>query len=147
MDCAIPNQFFSTGIGAPLFWVDKNKKYSVTLASCMSPLDLKQKCEAPHIAPQSFFDSLETGATPFTASMATTTPMLEIKENEIPFIDTETLRTKLQTMSPYYMSPDMVDAITGSVQSDAAAKLQTTPEILANLSTVIGNIKRYTNTQ
>lgn len=146
MDCAIPNQFFSTGVGAPLFWVDKNKKYSVTLASCMTPLDLKQKCEAPNIAPQSFFDSLETGATPFTASMATTTPMLEIKDNEIPFIDTETLRTKLQTMSPYYISPDILDAIMGSVQSDAAAKLQTTPEILANLSTVIGNIKRYTNT-
>ena len=146
MGCAIPNQFFSTGIGGALFWVDKNKKYSVALASCMTPLELKQKCEAPNIAPQSFFDSLETGTTPFTSAMATTIPMLEVKDNELPFIDTETLRTKLQKMSPYYMSPDIIDAITESVQSDAAAKLQTTPEILADLTTVIGNIKRYTNT-
>jgi hypothetical protein len=145
MGCKYPNQFFSTAIGAPVFWVDNNVKYAVsTCAACSA--EINAKCMAANIAPQSFLDSCSTSSTPFSCSMVKEAPSLEIIDSQLPLIDTESLRMKLQNMSPYFLSPDIVDFITSSTTSDAAAKLQTTPEILANLTAVIGNIKKYTNT-
>jgi hypothetical protein len=141
MGCTEPNQFFSTYFGGPTFWVDKNKKYPIDIGTCLTC----HPCTFTNIAPQSFFDILETSATPFECSMVRSS-QLEIKDSELPLIDTDTLRTKLQEMSPYYLSPDIVDAVTSSIENNSAADLQTTPEILANISKVIGNIKRFTNT-
>lgn len=145
MGCKYPNQFFSTAIGAPVYWVNNNVKYAVgTCTTCSA--EINTKCLAPNIAPQSFLDSCATSPIPFSCSVVMETPWLQILDTQLPIIDTASLRMKLQNMSPYYLSPDIVDFITSPVSSDAAAKLQTTPEILADLTTVIGNIKRYTNT-
>lgn len=147
MGCATPNQFFSTGKNAPVFWVDKNKMYAVSAGACSTcPADIPTKCSSPNIVTQGFLDSLQKSSMGFSCLIALSPSRLEIKDTELPFIDTETLRMKLQEMSPYYLSPDIVDAITGTLQSDTAAKVQTTPEILANLRTVVSNIKRYTRT-
>jgi len=147
MGCSLPNQFFSTGKGLPVYWVDKNKRYLVEAGGCSQcPGDIPTKCGLPNIVPESFFSGLTTSTIPFSCLMPNTASKLEIKDTELPIIDTESLRTKLQNMSPYYLSPDVVDAITGSIQTDAASQLRTTPDILASLTNVIQNIKKFTNT-
>lgn len=64
------------------------------------------------------------------------------------FIDTATLLTKLQDFSPYYLSPDTLSYITGSIVSatDSQASVATTSDMYINISNIINNIKTLTNT-
>jgi hypothetical protein len=64
------------------------------------------------------------------------------------FIDTSTLLTKLQDFSPYYLSPDTLTYITGSIVSatDSQASVATTSDVYINIANIINNIKTLTNT-
>jgi hypothetical protein len=69
-------------------------------------------------------------------------------ERDVGTIDTTVLRSKLQQLSPYYLSPDTLQYITGSIISaaDSQASIMTTSDILINITNVINNIKTLTNT-
>ena len=64
------------------------------------------------------------------------------------FVDTSTLLTKLQDFSPYYLSPDTLTYITGSIVSatDSQASVATTSDMYINIANIINNIKTLTNT-
>jgi hypothetical protein len=61
-------------------------------------------------------------------------------------IDTQTLVSQLNQMSPYYLSPDTLQYITASIISgpETDKNLMTDAEILINISRVISNIKTMT---
>jgi len=63
-------------------------------------------------------------------------------------IDTQTLLSKLNQMSPYYLSPDTLQYITSSIISsaDTDASLMTDSDKLSNISKVIKNLKTLTGT-
>lgn len=63
-------------------------------------------------------------------------------------IDTTTLLSKLQQLSPYYLSPDTLQYITSSIISatDTENSLITSSDILINITNIINNIKFLTNT-
>jgi len=64
------------------------------------------------------------------------------------FVDTATLLTKLQDFSPYYLSPDTLSYITGSIVSatDSQASVATTSDVYINITNILNNIKTLTNT-
>ena len=63
-------------------------------------------------------------------------------------VDTTTLLSKIQTLSPYYLSPDTLQYITTSIISaaDSTATITTTSDILVNIGNVVKNIKSITGT-
>jgi hypothetical protein len=65
------------------------------------------------------------------------------------YIDTPTLLMKLQDLSPYYLSPDILNYITESIVSanDARATIAQTSNLYINMASTINNIKALTNTQ
>jgi hypothetical protein len=65
------------------------------------------------------------------------------------YIDTTTLLMKLQDLSPYYLSPDILDYITENIISanDAKAAIAQTSNLYINMASTINNIKALTNTQ
>ena len=69
-------------------------------------------------------------------------------DRDVGTVDTTVLRSKLQQFSPYYLSPDTLQYITGSIISaaDSQATIMTTSDILINITNVINNIKTLTNT-
>jgi hypothetical protein len=144
--CSNPNQFFSTGSGAPVFWVNNNTKYPVAACSAC-PTAISSNCSKPNIAPQGFFDKLTTGAA-FACSMVTVTPLFFSGE-QAGSIDTTVLRSKLNQLSPYYISPDTLQYITSSIISaeESASSVMTTSDTLINISKVIQNIRIITGTQ
>lgn len=64
------------------------------------------------------------------------------------FVDTSTLLTKLQDFSPYYLSPDTLTYITGTVvaATDPQVSIPTTSDSYINIANIINNIKTLTNT-
>jgi len=69
-------------------------------------------------------------------------------ERNVGTVDTTVLRSKLQQLSPYYLSPDTLQYITSSIISaaDSQTTIMTTSDILINIANVINNIKVLTNT-
>ena len=69
-------------------------------------------------------------------------------DRDVGTIDTTVLRSKLQQLSPYYLSPDTLQYITGSIISaaDSQTSIMTTSDILINITNVVNNIKILTNT-
>jgi hypothetical protein len=59
-------------------------------------------------------------------------------------IDAETLRGKLETLSPYYLSPDVLKYITSALISpdELQAELMNTSDIFAKINTSMGSIRR-----
>jgi hypothetical protein len=145
MGCNNPNQFFSTGAGAPVFWVNNNTKHPVSTCSAC-PTAISTNCSRPNIAPQGFFDQLPTGPA-FTCGMVLTSPML-FSSTQTGAVDTTALRSKLNQMSPYYLSPDTLQYITSSIISaaDSSASIMTTSDVLINIARVINNIRTITGT-
>ena len=144
--CNNPNKFFSTSSGAAVFWVNNNTKYPVASCSACSAAILSN-CSKPTIAPQVFFDKLNTGSA-FTCNMVSATPML-FSNAETGSVDTTALRAKINQLSPYYLSPDTLEYITSSIISaaDSSASIMTTSDTLINLTNVINNIKILTSTE
>jgi hypothetical protein len=68
--------------------------------------------------------------------------------NELGTIDTTLLTAKLQTFSPYYLSPDILQNIVRSIVSanDIGGTLQYTSDTLVNINQIVNNIKTLTNT-
>jgi hypothetical protein len=69
-------------------------------------------------------------------------------DTSIGMVDTEVLTSKLQTLSPYYISPDIMKNIVGSIvpTSNIKDKLQYSSDQLVNIGHIIQNIKTLTNT-
>jgi hypothetical protein len=69
-------------------------------------------------------------------------------EKSTGYIDTSILLTKLQDLSPYYLSPDTLNYITSSIVSpnDAKNSVITTSDLYINIAKTINNIKALTNT-
>ena len=59
-------------------------------------------------------------------------------------VDTETLRMKLQTLSPYYISPDTMKYITDLLISpdDVQEELMRSSDLFAKIDKSVGEIKR-----
>jgi hypothetical protein len=68
--------------------------------------------------------------------------------NELGTIDTTALTVKLQSFSPYYLSPDILQNIVRSIVSanDVGGTLQYTSDTLVNINQIVNNIKTLTNT-
>jgi hypothetical protein len=68
--------------------------------------------------------------------------------NELGTIDATTLTIKLQSFSPYYLSPDILQNIVRSIVSanDIGGTLQYTSDTLVNINQIVNNIKTLTNT-
>lgn len=64
------------------------------------------------------------------------------------YIDTPALLTKLQDFSPYYLSPDTLKYITGSIISGGEVQnsVLTTSDLYINIANTLNNIKALTNT-
>jgi hypothetical protein len=141
---------------------DQNKVYYVTndmkylITSCSScNLDL---CSKAKIVNGGSLNSLRASSTPFTCSLLpagvnqdTLDAVGKIaysSDTNVGMIDTTILRTKLQQLSPYYLSPDTLQYITTSIISaaDSQATIMTTSDILINITNIINNIKILTNT-
>jgi len=145
--CSNPNQFFSlTGSGTNVFWVDAGLTTKYPVSSC-TPCGEIAICTKVNKAPQSFFDSLKTGPN-FTCPMIAAS-QLAFLDTQTGVVDTTTLRSNLQQLSPYYISPDVLQNITGSILSaaDTTATISTTSDILIDINNVINNIKSLTNTR
>jgi len=71
---------------------------------------------------------------------------LAFSQNLAVTIDTQTLISQLNQMSPYYLSPDTLQYITTSIISgpETDKSLMTDAEMLINISRVISNIKTMT---
>jgi hypothetical protein len=67
---------------------------------------------------------------------------------ELGMIDTTALTVKLQSFSPYYLSPDILQNIVRSIVSanDVGGTLQYTSDTLININQIVNNIKTLTNT-
>ena len=67
---------------------------------------------------------------------------------ELGTIDTTALTVKLQSFSPYYLSPDILQNIVRSIVSanDIGGTLQYTSDTLVNINQIVNNIKTLTNT-
>jgi hypothetical protein len=65
-------------------------------------------------------------------------------DEDVGMIDAETLRMKLQTLSPYYISPDTMKYITDLLISpdDVQEDLMKTSDIFAKITTSVNGIKR-----
>jgi hypothetical protein len=77
-----------------------------------------------------------------------TNPKLEFEaEATIGVVDTEALRTKLQTMSPYYLSPDVMRYITNALIGTDTSKttIDSTADTLARMTSTVNTIKNVTN--
>jgi len=63
------------------------------------------------------------------------------------YIDTPALLTKLQNFSPYYLSPDTLKYITGSIISggDVQDSVIKTSDLYINIANTLNNIKALTN--
>jgi hypothetical protein len=63
-------------------------------------------------------------------------------------IDTAVLTSKLQTFSPYYISPDKMKNIVGSIipANNVSDKIQYSSDQLVNIGNIVQNIKTLTNT-
>jgi hypothetical protein len=92
-------------------------------------------------------NNIDTINTAYTMLGCGKTPIL-FSPNQTDVIDTQTLISKLNQMSPYYLSPDTLQYITTSIisSSDTDASLMTDADKLTNISNVIQNIKRMTGT-
>jgi len=75
-------------------------------------------------------------------------PPLAFSQNLANVIDTQMLLSKLNQMSPYYLSPDTLQYITSSIISsaDTDASLMTDSDKLSHISAVITNLKTLTGT-
>jgi hypothetical protein len=70
-------------------------------------------------------------------------------DSDIGYINTDELRSNLQRMSPYYLSPDTLRYISSSIVprgDQLPTYTATTADTLINIRSVITNIKRLTNT-
>lgn len=65
-------------------------------------------------------------------------------DEDVGTIDAESLRMKLQTLSPYYVSPDTMKYITDLLISpdDVQDELMRTSDVFAKINTTMGGIKR-----
>jgi hypothetical protein len=92
-------------------------------------------------------NNIDTINTAYTMLGCGKTPIL-FSPNQTGLIDTQTLISKLNQMSPYYLSPDTLQYITTSIisSSDTDASLMTDADKLTNISNVIKNIKAMTGT-
>jgi len=68
--------------------------------------------------------------------------------DELGTIDTTALTIKLQSFSPYYLSPDILQNIVRSIVSanDVGGTLKYTSDTLININQIVNNIKTLTNT-
>jgi hypothetical protein len=73
---------------------------------------------------------------------------IKFSPNDTGTIDTQTLMSKLNQMSPYYLSPETLQYITSSIVSSSYTNksLMTDADKLANISKVITNLKTITGT-
>lgn len=71
---------------------------------------------------------------------------IKFSPNDTGVIDTQTLMSNLNKMSPYYLSPDTLQYITSSIVSTSYTdkSLMTDADKLANISKVINNLKAIT---
>ena len=138
------------------FFIKNGLKYRV--ASCSScGLKLCDKAKIINASVLASFP-IPTGAASFTCSLLppnTTQDALNSAGNMIynsstnlGTIDTTTLLSKLQQLSPYYLSPDTLQYITSSIISatDTESSLATSSDILINITNIVNNIKFLTNT-
>jgi len=135
-----------------LYYIKNNKKYNITNCSLCN----LEFCSRAKIVNSSALSSIPTSSTDFACNLLppkTTQRSLNSAGN-ISFsndihtgtIDTTTLLTKLQQLSPYYLSPDTLQYITSSIISgaDTQSTVSTSSDILINISKIINNIKILT---
>ena len=136
------------------YYVKDEMRYLIgTCSSCN--LDL---CSRAKIVSGSSLSSLRSSSTPFACSLLPAGIKQDAldaggniaynSDRNVGTVDTTVLRSKLQQLSPYYLSPDTLQYITGSIISaaDSQASIMTTSDILINITNVINNIRTLTNT-
>jgi hypothetical protein len=137
---------------AKTYYVKGGMKYLIgTCSSCS--LDL---CNSAKVVNAASLSSLSSGT--FACSLLPTGikqaaldaggNIAYSSDRDVGTVDTTILRSKLQQLSPYYLSPDTLQYITTSIISaaDSQASIMTTSDILINITNVINNIKTLTNT-
>jgi hypothetical protein len=135
-----------------LYYIKNGKKYFITNCSLCN-LDFCSHAKTIH---SSALASISTSSTDFACNLLppqTTQSSLNsagnisyISDTNTGTIDTTTLLAKLQQLSPYYLSPDILQYITSSIISsaDTQSTVSTTSDILINISKIINNIKILT---
>ena len=170
LNCPPANQFFKGS--TTTFWVNNNVKYQVDpsrvgCTACDSTypgqnISSKMCGTAPGPYPTSdaILNRIPTGPL-FTCafigeSIRNPSGMTDPYRGQPMFrsaqtgtVDTTILLSKLQTLSPYYLSPDTLQYITTSIISaaDSTAAITTTSDILVNINNVVSNIKSITGTR
>ena len=146
-----PNMFFKSYTSPDVYFISKNLGYKVNSCTGLcSDTAIAANCANPTLVPQSFFDSLSlaknTGADICPIIRSTSDPTFSISDTGI--IDTVTLTSKLNELSPYYVSPDTLNYITSSIisGSDIKSSLTTDSDKLSNITNVINTLKSITRT-
>jgi len=136
------------------YYIKDGMKYLINTCSACN-LNL---CNRAKIVSGSSLASLQSSSTPFVCSLLPAGIKQDAldaggnvaynSERNVGNVDTTILRSKLQQLSPYYLSPDTLQYITGSIISaaDSQATIMTTSDILINITNIINNIKTLTNT-
>lgn len=170
LGCKNPNQFFKGSTAT--YWINNNIKYpigSCTMCSAAINANMCGTAPGPNTISDTLLDMIPlitplikatkvvdtgipasgSGANPnFTCDMVASA-QLQFNEKTTGLADTTVLLSKLQTMSPYYLSPDTLQYITSSIISsaDASSSVVTTADVLIDITNVINNIKLLTGTQ
>ena len=169
LNCPPANQFFKGSTAT--FWINNNVKYQVdpTRVACTAcdsaypgqSISTKMcgTAPGPNLISDAILNRIPTGplfTCPFIGeSMQNPSGMTDPYRGQTMFrnvqtgtVDTTTLLSKLQTLSPYYLSPDTLQYITTSIISaaDSTATITTTSDILVNIDNVVKNIKSITGT-
>lgn len=149
LGCANPNQFFVAPSSSQVFWINNSFKYPVNSCTPCSAAINANVCgtaPGPNKTTDAVLANIRTGSA-FTCGMVATA-QLQFLDTTTGTVDTTTLTTKLNQMSPYYLSPDTLQYITGAIVSgsDSKSSLMTDSDRLLNISNVINNIKLLTGT-
>jgi hypothetical protein len=146
LGCTNPNQFFKGS--SATYWIANNTKYAVGSTTCSPAINANMSGTAPgpNIIADDFLAKIPTGPS-FTCNMVGSAE-LKINDETTGSVDTTVLLSKLQTLSPYYLSPDTLQHITSSVMSssEATGLVMTTSDIIIDITNVINNIKLLTGT-
>jgi hypothetical protein len=150
LGCTNPNQFFVAPSSTQVYWINSNTKYPVSSCTpCTAAINgnICGTSPGPNQISDATMARIPIGAA-FTCSMVASA-QLQFLDTQTGTIDTTILRSKLQQLSPYYLSPDTLQYITTSIISaaDSSTSIMTTSDTLIDLSNVIANIKNMTGTK
>lgn len=149
LGCANPNQFFVAPSSTQIYWINDGMKYPVSSCTpCSTAINVNVcgTAPGPNKTTDAILAAITTGPA-FSCGMVAKA-QLQFLDTTTGTVDTTTLTMKLNQMSPYYLSPDTLQYITGAIVSgsDSKASLMSDSDRLLNISNVITNIKLLTGT-